>query len=135
VDIALKAIGGYSALAGFVGLLTGETGFDGKFGNILWILVGMYMAALPAALILVGIAELAKSNGIEIPDMTDNQAALVFGVAVLGLGLIVRYTVLTPDTHPTHAAAVAGAVLLAVPFVIIAFRALGTARPDDPPGE
>jgi hypothetical protein len=136
VDITLKAIGGYSALAGFVALLTGGTGFDGKFGNVLWILFGMYIAALPALLILGGIAALAERNGIEIPDMTDNQAAFVFGVAVFGLGLIVRYAVLDPDTrHPTHAAAVAGAVLLAVPFVIIAFRALGTARPDDPPGE
>lgn len=133
---ALKAIASYSALAGFVGLLTGETGFDGKFGNVLWILFGMYVAVFPTLLIFGGIAALAESAGIKVPDMNDNQALFVFVVAVFGLGLIVRYTLLDPETqHPTHAAAVAGAVLLAVPFVVIGFRALGSAPPTNPPDE
>ena len=127
MDTALKAIGGYTAAAAFVALVTGESGFDGKFSNALWILVGMYTAVVPTMLIFAGIAALAEHYGTKLPDVTNNQAAFVLGVSIFGLGLVSRYVWLDASTrHPTHAAAVAGAVLLAVPFVIIGFRTLGT---------
>jgi hypothetical protein len=131
VDTILKAIGGYSALAGFVALLTGATGVVGKFGNVWWILFGMYVVAFPVGLTLAAIGALKERYDIKALDMTDKQAVLVFGLAVFGGGLIVRYTLLDSEAqHPTHAAAVGGAVLLAVPFAILAFRKLGAAGPD-----
>lgn len=127
MDTVLKAIGGYTALAAFVALVTGDSSWDGKFGDVFYILIGMYTAFIPSLLLGAGIVGLAERLEFELPDMTENQTAFLFGVTVFGLGLVSRYTFLDASTrHPTHAAAIAGAVLLAVPFVIIGFRKLGT---------
>jgi len=105
--------------------VTGKDSWSGKFSEILWLLLSMYIALVPTALIVAGISNLPK-NVLDVDKWSDAQAIFAAGAVNLGLAFVIRYAVLDPCTRtPSTGSAVAGAVLLAVPFVLMTFRSLG----------
>lgn|SRR5690242_7439779 len=125
MDKVLKALGAYTAVVGIVALVTGKNSWSGKFSEILWLLLSMYIALVPTALIVAGISNLPK-NVLDVDKWSDAQAIFAAGAVNLGLAFVIRYAVLDPGTRtPSTGSAVAGAVLLAVPFVLMTFRSLG----------
>ncbi|WUJ68789.1 hypothetical protein OG809_27215 [Kribbella soli] len=126
MDKVLKALGAYSAVVGAVALVTGKDSWSGKFTEILWLLLSMYIALVPTGLIVAGISNLPK-HVLDVDKWSDGQTIFAVGAINLSLAFIIRYTILDSSTRtPSTASAIAGAVLLAIPFVLLTFRSLGT---------
>ncbi|MFI5692847.1 hypothetical protein ACIA58_13465 [Kribbella sp. NPDC051586] len=125
MDKVLKALGAYSAVVGAVALVTGKDSWSGKFSEILWLLLSMYIALVPTGLIVAAITNLPK-HVLDVDKWSDAQAIFAAGAVNLSLAFVIRYALLDPGTRtPSTGSAVAGAVLLAIPFVLMAFRSLG----------
>ncbi|TDW23349.1 hypothetical protein [Kribbella kalugense] len=124
MDKVLKALGAYSAVVGIVALVTGKDSWSGKFSEILWLLLSMYIALVPTGLIVAGISNLPKTL-LDVDKWNDAQTIFAVGAVNLSLAFLIRYGVLDSGTRtPSTGAAVAGAVLLAIPFILITFRSL-----------